>query len=469
MSDLLVRDDMLEAVLRSRAGDGAPADLRSSILAAVAADGPRVAVRRRAATGHPWRLLAVAAVLLGTVGAALFVGGSRQAVVTPPPSASVRAVVAPPPSASVQAVVPIVSASPTSTAGPSAVTVGSDQGQLAYIQGPADPLSGDPGDLYIANHDGSDPRLIKSTVDGLVGWSPSGRYLATYRGIPDEPTYTVTIITPDGKSVGTITPVTLGDVSWSPTQDQLLVAERIRDPKATLPHPRVAIYKPDGSLIRLVRTPPGVSELVEGMDWAPDGQAIVTGTCVGCKGDKYDDTPDLDWDLWILKADGSAPTRLTETPKEVEVSPRWSPDGSEITYWIACSLTATSCPKGSWLIRPDGSGTRRLLTDQSSLIWSPDGTRLLFERGSATDELHRNVFSIDSDGSDDTRVTNMDGENGPLLWSPDGRQILFMHYPPHPSDPTASVPSELWIAGSDGSDPRQLGTQLFTPAWQWTR
>src|SRR6478752_7599573 len=102
MSDLLVRDDVLEAVLRSRAGDGAPADLRSSILAVVAADGPRVAVRRRAVTGHPWRLLAVAAVLLGTIGTALFMGGSRQAVVMPTPSGPVRAVV------------PIVSASPIS-------------------------------------------------------------------------------------------------------------------------------------------------------------------------------------------------------------------------------------------------------------------------------------------------------------------------------------------------------------------
>ena len=41
MTDPFVADDVLEAVLRSRAGDGAPADLRAQILAAVAADGPR--------------------------------------------------------------------------------------------------------------------------------------------------------------------------------------------------------------------------------------------------------------------------------------------------------------------------------------------------------------------------------------------------------------------------------------------
>ena len=75
MTDPFVRDDVLEAVLRSRAGDGVPPDLHGSILAAVAADGPRVEPPRRC-TGRPWRLLAVAAVLLGTIGTAVFVGGS---------------------------------------------------------------------------------------------------------------------------------------------------------------------------------------------------------------------------------------------------------------------------------------------------------------------------------------------------------------------------------------------------------
>ena len=61
MTDPFVADDVLEAVLRSRAGDGAPADLHALILAAVAVDGPRAIARR--SVRHPWRLLAVAAVL----------------------------------------------------------------------------------------------------------------------------------------------------------------------------------------------------------------------------------------------------------------------------------------------------------------------------------------------------------------------------------------------------------------------
>ena len=83
MTDPFVADDVLEAVLRSRAGDGAPADLHALILAAVAVDGPRSIARR--SVRHPWRLLAVAAVLTGTIGTALFVGGSRQTAVTPTP------------------------------------------------------------------------------------------------------------------------------------------------------------------------------------------------------------------------------------------------------------------------------------------------------------------------------------------------------------------------------------------------
>ncbi len=97
MTDPFVRDDVLEAVLRSRAGDGAPRDLHAQILAAVAADGPRVIARR--AIGHPWRLLAVAAVLVGTIGTALFVGGQRVSEMTPTPPPSLLAVTNPSPAA----------------------------------------------------------------------------------------------------------------------------------------------------------------------------------------------------------------------------------------------------------------------------------------------------------------------------------------------------------------------------------
>ena len=62
------------------------------ILAAVAADGPRATGRR--SVRLPWRLLAVAAVLTGTIGTALFVGGQRVAEVTPTPGPSGPAVAA---------------------------------------------------------------------------------------------------------------------------------------------------------------------------------------------------------------------------------------------------------------------------------------------------------------------------------------------------------------------------------------
>src|SRR5262245_61780387 len=103
-----VRDDVLESVLLGRAGDGAPADLRATILAAVTADTGRT-VRRSWPRRHPWRLLAVAAVLLTTVGTAVLVGTPHKAVDPRPSQLAVVPRLSP---------TPAVTASPPPSAGP---------------------------------------------------------------------------------------------------------------------------------------------------------------------------------------------------------------------------------------------------------------------------------------------------------------------------------------------------------------
>ncbi len=478
--DRLVRDWFAD-----ERGHAPTPTLRDRVITATASRRPRpawiVALRgdaygtaagdRRESVGRPLMLallvaLLVAALVVGVVA----IGSNQRPLVLAPTN---------PPSPSALAVIASPSAVPTPTAGPTATPAASPaasgaphSGALAYDQAPLDPLSGDPGTLYIADPDGKKPRAVAIQVEDFLGWSASGSYLALDRPNADRTTSSISVITPSGTTIGTIDGGAVGEVDWSPTEDILLVISLVRD-TAPLPHPRVALYRPDGSLVRELVPPVGVSELGQGAAWSPDGRSIVTGGCIGCHGTgKYDDTPDLIWDLWVINADGSGSTRITDTPQQAEVSPTWTPDGSAIAYWVACSIGTIGCPQGTWTIKPDGSGLHQLLTDGTNPIWSPDRARIAFSRigipvAGSGGIGHGDIVVANADGSKPKLIVPGPADDGPLAWSPDGRQILYVHIPAG-SDPTVTVPRETWLIGADGSHPVKLGTQWFEAAWRPT-
>jgi dipeptidyl aminopeptidase/acylaminoacyl peptidase len=50
-------------------------------------------------------------------------------------------------------------------------------------------------------------------------------------------------------------------------------------------------------------------------------------------------------DLWVIDADGTNLTRLTDTPQD-EIEPRWSPDGSSIAFLSGTPLDSTEIDPG---------------------------------------------------------------------------------------------------------------------------
>jgi dipeptidyl aminopeptidase/acylaminoacyl peptidase len=73
------------------------------------------------------------------------------------------------------------------------------------------------------------------------------------------------------------------------------------------------------------------------------------------------------WEIHVLNADGTGRVRLTQTPLDVtlagkpawnNVAPTWSPDGSKIAF-----LTDRSGRWEIWIMNPDGSNQRPLLSD----------------------------------------------------------------------------------------------------------
>ncbi len=99
-------------------------------------------------------------------------------------------------------------------------------------------------------------------------------------------------------------------------------------------------------------------------------------------------------------------------------------------------------------VRPDGSGVRRLTrfadSDSVHASWSPDGTRIAFERAFAK---HAAIYTMNLDGSDLVSLTPH-GLQGLPSYSPDGTTIVF--------DRTLPKEDSLWVMNADGTGLRQL-------------
>jgi dipeptidyl aminopeptidase/acylaminoacyl peptidase len=102
--------------------------------------------------------------------------------------------------------------------------------------------------------------------------------------------------------------------------------------------------------------------------------------------------------IYIMGADGSSLTRITNDESTQSWSPSWSPDGARITF-----SSSRDGRNQIYVIGVDGSNPTRLTVNPASdynPAWSPDGTKIAFTRRAVGNS---DIYVIDVDGSNPTR------------------------------------------------------------------
>jgi hypothetical protein len=315
--------------------------------------------------------------------------------------------------------------------------------------------TGDPVDGTVRNVVATDD------LDRNPVFSRDGTHIAFLRQIPDRPGYFDLVVTqPDGSSPTTLTPVpmpTPDRVEWTPDGGSLLV------------------NLPTGELTRyfLDRTPP--RPLLQGVHIEPDPFLPPDG------GQMLYEREDDQRALWIMNVDGTDPHELfggtTAACTCAFTGPaRWSPDGRMIAF----PANTDGLQTRMLVMNADGTNQHQLdavdgVWSENDPVWSPDGTRVAFdrwERSDTGDWIVKPIAVVDVATGALTPLGVAPPDAGALIeWAPDGRSILSL--------PATVVNTFSWGPTLDGSvarptlfdlpdgSPRQLDWSVgSTASWQ---
>ncbi len=179
--------------------------------------------------------------------------------------------------------------------------------------------------------------------------------------------------------------------------------------------------------------------------------------------------------IWRMDPDGSNKVQLTTSSG---FEPAISPDGSKIVFtsnrdyvepWC-CDEPPPDSPGPNpeslgdgeeiYVMNADGSNQTRITTNESRDIapsWSPDGSKIIFQ-SNQTGQWQ--IFTINPSGGDLTRITTTSSNEGQPQFSPDGSKIVFTS--------TRSGEGQIWTMNADGSSPFRVTQDSYSddyPAW----
>ncbi|MGA7928097.1 MAG: protein kinase [Candidatus Sulfotelmatobacter sp.] len=342
-------------------------------------------------------------------------------------------------------------------------TVGGSPRRLATVAGTGGAWSpdgeklayGNRNQLYLAKADGTQPTKLAASPDPLgIAWSPDGKKIRFRTGNIFE-SQTIWEISRDGGNVHRFLPGWNGGTNqccgnWTPDGNYYVfeAGGQIWARRETGSLLRKANYEPvqlttGGITYRgayIVPSKDGkklfaVEALRRGELERYDSKAqAFTSFLGGISAQDVAFSNDGQWvayvlfpegTLWRSKVDGSEKLQLSFPPLYA-MQPRWSPDGTELVFWVF----EAGKPPHVYLTSAGGGTPRDLMPDTANVqadgTWSPDGSSIAFVTGPGGTPAA--VWAINIIDLKTHQISTVPGSQGfySPRWSPDGRYLLAM-------------------------------------------
>lgn len=276
------------------------------------------------------------------------------------------------------------------------------------------------------------------SFDGDPGWSPDGRKLAF---VSDrDGNYEIYLMDDKGADIRRLTnnPGHDSFPKFSPDGTQILFNSNI-DRETT----DIYLMNADGS--NITRLTDWKSNELTRSGWSPDGTRIA-----------FNSDRDGNDEIYVMNVEPLKPKPVAGDDAANLQTPSYSPDGRFIAY-----SAEFEDKTGEIRIRDLEGGKDRVLLKTSSAAnyprWSPDGGWIAFHQEV---EGKWDVFKVRPDGSELTNLTNGPASDSVPTWSPDGTSLYFRS---NRNGDTAI--SEIFRMSADGSNQELLPIRKGLLGW----